>query len=121
MDIRYDDNDVSNIKTKQRKEHEIEIEGLIVKFPFHTMSKNDVSHCASFFTQIQKFWIFEIWGRERERERERVEMDIRYDDNDESNITNSKKTKRKGHEIEIEGLIVKDFHSIPYYVQKRRF
>ena len=35
MDIRYDDdNDASNTKTKQRKEHEIEIEGLIVKFPF---------------------------------------------------------------------------------------
>ena len=35
MDIRYDDdNDASNTKTKQRKEHEIEIEGLMVKFPF---------------------------------------------------------------------------------------
>ena len=55
-----------------------------------------------------------------ERERERVEMDIRYDDNgdnDESNITNSK-IKRKEHEIEIEGLMVK-FPFQPYDVQKR--
>ena len=44
-------------------------------------------------------------------------MDIRYDNDDESNITNSK-IKRKEHEIEIEGLMVK-FPFQPYDVQKR--
>ena len=56
MDIRYDDDESSsNIKTKKRKVHESEIEGLlIVKFPFQPYDVQK-TFLTLVFTQIQKF------------------------------------------------------------------